>query len=122
MFIWAFSTFYIGIYLLYSAEPLCLFEPRHSYEPCFYSDKYGTCTHRLCILVYVYFSYVTHYIATYNYYMCIITLTWRQQLQHDICLSKIAMCKYKWMVTEIKSETKWIIEQTNRYNNNSLFK
>ena len=28
-------------YLLYNTEPLCLFEPRHLYEPCFYLDKYG---------------------------------------------------------------------------------
>ena len=36
------SAFYIGVYLLQSTEPLCLFEPRRLYEPCFYSDKYGS--------------------------------------------------------------------------------
>ena len=39
------SVFYIGVYLLYSTEPLRSFEPRRLYEPCFYSDKYGTPTH-----------------------------------------------------------------------------
>ena len=33
---------YVGVYLLYNAEPLRLFGSRHLYEPCFYSDKYGT--------------------------------------------------------------------------------
>ena len=31
-FIWALFTFYIGMYLLYSAEPLHSFGPRHLYE------------------------------------------------------------------------------------------
>ena len=44
VFIWAISVFYIGIYWLYSAESLHLFEPRNLYEPCFYLDKYGTFT------------------------------------------------------------------------------
>ena len=57
-----FPYFYIGVYLLYSAEPL---RPRHLYEPCFYSDKYGT------------------YIHTYKYtYVHVMVVTWAQ----GICL------------------------------------
>ena len=43
-------AFYIGVYLLQSIEPLCLFEPRRLYEHCFYSDKYST----LKITMYIY--------------------------------------------------------------------
>ena len=39
-FIQPLSAFYIGAYLLQSAEPLCLFGPKHLYEPCFCMDKY----------------------------------------------------------------------------------
>ena len=41
VFIQALSAFYIGVYLLYSDETLCLFEPKRLYEPCFYTDKYN---------------------------------------------------------------------------------
>ena len=37
-----FCILHIGVYLLQSVESLRLFESRHLYEPCFYSDKYGT--------------------------------------------------------------------------------
>ena len=35
---------YVDVYLLWSADPQCLFGLRHLYESCFYSDKYGMCT------------------------------------------------------------------------------
>ena len=43
-FIWALSVFYIGVYLLYSAEPLRLFVRSRLYEHCLYLDKYSTYT------------------------------------------------------------------------------
>ena len=43
-FTWCYKSllwFYIGVYLLKSAEPLCLLGPRY-YMSCFYTNAYGT--------------------------------------------------------------------------------
>ena len=63
-FIRALSAFYIGIYLLYSPEPLRLFEPRHLYEPCFYSDKYGMHVYNIYTCTYKYISCICRYVST----------------------------------------------------------
>ena len=38
---WHLYECYMGVCLLQSTEPQCLFEPSCLYEPCFYLDKYG---------------------------------------------------------------------------------
>ena len=52
------SAFYMGVYLLYSAEPLCLLEPRKLYKTCFYSDKYGISLLRLRVPNVLHYTYI----------------------------------------------------------------